>query len=179
MCSIEPGIHRAAVARRRFAALQNDGGMPGCFALLSTCSRENIPLYRNSEMAYVLPIPAHQEGRSCVVTVASRACGGRDSVGRERFRAGRIALREPKTSCWMSGAVRFVSSVSFRLCRQGRENCGDMAGRAYGKTVWSWPSLLRSSLSRRCVRAQPGGQHRQFAGRGRPEGKFGSRESTA
>ncbi|SCB41672.1 hypothetical protein GA0061098_1008332, partial [Bradyrhizobium shewense] len=24
-------------------------------------------------------------------------------------------------------------------------NCGEMAGRAYGKTVWSWPSLLRSS----------------------------------
>src|SRR5205085_7590818 len=36
-------------------------------------------------------------------------------------------------------------SVSFRLRRQGRENCGEMAGRAYGKTVWSWPSLLRSS----------------------------------
>jgi hypothetical protein len=44
-----------------------------------------------------------------------------------------------------NGAVRLVSSVSFRLRRQGREYCGDMAGRAYGKTVWSWPSLLRSS----------------------------------
>jgi len=32
---------------------------------------------------------------------------------------------------------------------------------------------------RRCARAQPGGRHRQFAGWGRPEGKFGSRESTA
>src|SRR6185295_6177951 len=53
MRSIEPGIHRAAVARRhgisdaqlriiarRFAALRNDGGMPGCFALLSTQSRQ-------------------------------------------------------------------------------------------------------------------------------------------
>ena len=39
----------------------------------------------------------------------------------------------------------FVSLVSFRLRRQGWKNCGDMAGRAYGKTVWSWPSLLRSS----------------------------------
>ena len=106
-------------------------------------------------MAYVLPIPAHQEGRSCVVTVASRACGGRGSVGRERLRAGRIALREPRTSCRMSGAVRFVSSVSFRLRRQGWKNCGDMAGRAYGKTVWSWPSLLRSSCSK--MRASPTG----------------------
>jgi hypothetical protein len=46
-------------------------------------------------------------------------CGRRGSVGRGRSRAGRIALREPKTSCRMSGAVRFVSSVSFRLRRQG------------------------------------------------------------
>ena len=111
----------------------------------SSRARENIPLYRNSELAYVSPIPAHQEGRSCVVTVASRACGGRDSVGRERLRAGRIALREPKTSCRMSGAVRFVSSVSFRLRRQGWKNCGEMAGRAYGKTVWSFPQALFSA----------------------------------
>src|SRR6185503_18061736 len=82
----------------------------------------------------------------------------------ERPRAGRIALREPKTSCRMSDADRFVSSVSFRLCRQGWENCGEMAGRAYGKTVWSWPSLLRSSFSRRCERAQPGRLHHPIRG---------------
>ena len=76
---------------------------------------------------------------------ASRACGGRGSVGRERLRAGRIALREPRTSCRMSGAVRFVSSVSFRLRRQGWKNCGEMAGRAYGKTVWSFPQALFSA----------------------------------
>ena len=80
-----------------------------------------------------------------VSCVASRACGGRDSVGRERLRAGRIALREPRTSCRMSGAVRFVSSVSFRLRRQGWKNCGEMAGRAYGKTVWSFPQALFSA----------------------------------
>jgi len=39
-----------------------------------------------------------------------------------------------------------------------------MAGRAYGKTVWSWPSLLRSSLSRRCERAQPGRLHHPIRG---------------
>ena len=70
-------------------------------------------------------------------------------------RVGRIALREPKTSCRMSGAVRFVSSVSFRLRRQGWKNCGEMAGRAYGKTVWSWPSLLRSSALRMRQSRQP------------------------
>jgi hypothetical protein len=44
---------------------------------------------------------------------ASRACGGRSSVGRERSRAGRIALREPKTSCRraaLSGSSRQHSS---------------------------------------------------------------------
>jgi len=44
----------------------------------------------------------------------------------------------------MSDADRFVSSVSFRLRRQGRENCGEMAGRAYGKTVWSFPPAISS-----------------------------------
>jgi len=72
-----------------------------------------------------------------------------------KVRAGRIALREPKASCRMSGAVRFVSSVSFRLRRQGWKNCGKMAGRAYGKTVWSWPSLLRSSALRMRQSRQP------------------------
>ncbi|MEY9879475.1 hypothetical protein ABIA43_001009 [Bradyrhizobium sp. USDA 328] len=62
-----------------------------------------------------------------------------------RVRAGRIALREPETACGRAALLGFVSPVSFQLRRQGWENCGEMAGRAYGKTVWSWPSLLRSS----------------------------------
>ena len=33
------------------------------------------------------------------IKVGLVGCGGRGSVGRESFRAGRIALREPKTSC--------------------------------------------------------------------------------
>ena len=84
-------------------------------------------------------------GDLVVVLVASRACGGRGSVGtRVAGRAGSPC--EPETACGRTALPGFVSSVSFRLRRQGRENCGDMAGRAYGKTVWSWPSLLRSSL---------------------------------
>jgi hypothetical protein len=92
--------------------------------------------------------------------------------------AGRIALREPKTSCWMSGAVGFVSSVSFRLRRQGWENCGEMASRAYGKTVWSWPSLLRPS-SCGCgsrVNRRGAGEFRWSEG---GQNELGSRESTA
>jgi hypothetical protein len=77
-----------------------------------------------------------------------------------------------------SGAVRFVSSVSFRLRRQGRENCGEMAGRAYGKTVWSWPSLLRSSFcgGGSCVNRRDAGEFREGEGGQR---ELGSRESTA
>ena len=77
---------------------------------------------------------------------------------------------EPETTC-----RRTALSGSSRLQFPGNvdkagEYCGELANRAYGKTVWSWPSSLRSSFSRRCQRAQPGGRHRQFAGRGRPEG---------
>ncbi|SCB36754.1 hypothetical protein GA0061098_100735 [Bradyrhizobium shewense] len=136
--------------------------------MLSIDLHKNIPLYRNSVSAYVLRIPAHQEGRLCVVTVASRACGGRGSVGtRGAGRAGSPC--EPEASCDERRCqVRLV--CKFPLRRQGWKNCGEMAGRAYGKTVWSWPSLLRSSCLRRCARAQPGGLHRQFERRGRPEG---------
>ena len=96
-----------------------------------------------------------QEGRRCVVTVVSRACGGRVSVGtRGAGRAGSPC--EPVAACGRAALLGFVSSVSFRLCRQGWENCGEMASRAYGKTVWSRPSLLRSSPSE--VRASPTGQ---------------------
>ncbi|SPP95281.1 protein of unknown function [Bradyrhizobium vignae] len=77
---------------------------------MSTHGRENIPLYRNSELAYVSPIPAHSRGAIMeVVIVASRACGGRSSVVYEMSRAGRIALREPEASCGraaLSGSSR-------------------------------------------------------------------------
>ena len=65
------------------------GQNTGSFRAAPVSSRacKNIPLYRNSEMTYVSPIPAHQEGRSCVVTVASRvavdaAASGARSAGR-------------------------------------------------------------------------------------------------
>ena len=60
------------------------------------------------------------------------------------LRAGRIALREPQGFVRTNGAVRFVSPAGFRLRRQGWENRGEMAGRAYGKTVWSFPPAISS-----------------------------------
>ena len=88
--------------------------------------------------------PSRLTKRGDLVSSLSRAGLAVDAAasGARGARAGRIALREPKTSCRMSGAVRFVSSVSFRLRRQGWKNCGEMAGRAYGKTVWSFPQAL-------------------------------------
>ena len=133
--------HAAATSHRRAASHapltpavgQNTGSFRS--APVSSCACKNIPLYRNSELAYVLPSRLTKRGD--LVSSLSRA-GLRWTRQRwaRKVRAGRIALREPKASCRMSGAVRFVSSVSFRLRRQGWKNCGKMAGRAYGKTVW-------------------------------------------
>ncbi|MCS3893520.1 hypothetical protein M2171_002653 [Bradyrhizobium japonicum USDA 38] len=48
-------------------------------------------------------------------------CGGRSSVGRERSGAGRIALREPETSCRMSGAARLRLVCKFPAPSTGLE----------------------------------------------------------
>jgi hypothetical protein len=76
----------------------------------STPLRKNIPLTEIRKRRMCRPSRLTREGRSRVVLFASRACGGRGSVGRERPRAGRIALREPKASRQTSDAARFVSS---------------------------------------------------------------------
>jgi hypothetical protein len=59
------------------------------------------------------------------------------------------------------------------------ERCGEHASRAYGKTVWSRPSLLRPSF-----REDAGAPNRadciiQFAGSEGGQKEFGSRESAA
>jgi hypothetical protein len=53
-----------------------------------------------------------------------------------------------------------------------------MAGRAYGETVWSWPSLLRSSPGECgiCVNRRDAGEFREGEG---GQNELGSRESTA
>ncbi len=103
--------------------------------------------------------------------VASRACGmDAAASGAKRWGAGRIALREPRASCRTSGAVRIRLACKFRLRRQGWEYCGEMAGRAYGKTVWSWPSLLRSSCCGGGSLRQPARCSVNFARVRRPKG---------
>jgi len=53
-----------------------------------------------------------------------------------------------------------------------------MAGRAYGKTVWSWPSLLRSSSRGGGTRVNRRGAG-EFCGSEGGQNELGSRESTA
>ena len=74
----------------------------------------------------------------------------------EMGRAGRVVPVSSTPACRRTALLGFVSPVSFRFRVQGREYCGERAGRAYGKTVWSWPSLLRSSRAK--MRASPTGQ---------------------
>ena len=112
------------------------------------------------------------EIRNCGITRNSPA-HGRGAV-RESFET-RAGLRWTRQRRAREARAGRVVPVSPRLRADERrrspvEPLGEAGSAAYGKTVWSWPSLLRSSLLRRCARAQPGGRHRQFAGRGRPEG---------
>jgi len=86
------------------------------------------------------------EGRSYVVTMREPGLRWTRQRRHEMGRAGRVVPVSSNPACRRAALPGFVSSVSFRPRRQGRENCGEMAGRAYGKTVWSWPSLLRSSF---------------------------------
>jgi hypothetical protein len=53
-----------------------------------------------------------------------------------------------------------------------------MASRAYGKTVWSWPSLLRPSLCGGGMRVNRRGVGEFREGEGGQK-ELGSRESTA
>ena len=110
-----------------------------------------------------------QEGRPCVVTVASRACGGRGSVGtRGAGRAGSPCERE--ASCGRAALRGFVSSVSFRLRRRGlgklRRNGGPCVrqNRVVLAVVATVKPFGDASEPNRadCII--------QFEGRGRPEG---------
>jgi len=115
-----PGPPARHLAPSRIALRSIRATAPRLYRPLSIPSAENIPLYRNSVLAYVSPIPAHQEGRSRGRLDREPGCGGRGSVG--TMAAGRAGSPcEPETAC-----------------RRATLN-------AYGKTVWSWPSLLRSS----------------------------------
>jgi len=110
-------------------------------------------------------IPAHQEGRSYVVPDRGPGCGGRGSVGHETLRAGRDEPREPVTACGRTALTVRLASMSPAGVHTAGESCGEQDELAYGKTVWSWPSLLRSSLAE-ALPSQPVRLRRQSAGDG-------------
>jgi len=116
---------------------------------------KNIPLYRNSELRHRSRQPGlTKRGGSRVVRNAGRVAV--DAAASARRVAGRAG-----SPCELVTA------------------CRRTALSAYGKTVWSWPSLLRSSSCGDVREPNRADGIVNSQGRGRPEGKFGSRESTA
>src|SRR3954471_8193532 len=117
------------------------------------------------------------EGRSYVVTNASRvAVDAAASCARGAGRAGSPC--EPVAACGRAALKGSSRQYFDGYVHDAVEPCGENGGPCVRQNRVVLAVVATVKLSRRCVRAQPGGQHRQFAGRGRPEGKFGSREST-
>jgi len=88
----------------------------------STPARKNIPLYRNSELRHTSKQPGPtKRGGSRVVRSA-----------------GRVAVDA-------AASARPVAGRAGSPC-ESAATCGRTALSAYGKIVWSWPSLLRSSF---------------------------------
>ncbi|MBB4261980.1 hypothetical protein GGD64_006033 [Bradyrhizobium sp. CIR3A] len=98
-----------------------------------------------------------------VVTVASRACGGRGSVGtRGAGRAGSPC--EPEASCGRAALPGFVSSVCFRLRRQGLEKLRRNGGPCVRQNRVVLTVVATVKSLRRCERAQPGRLHHPIRG---------------
>jgi hypothetical protein len=107
-------------------------------------------------------------GDLVVVLIASRACGGRGSVGmRGAGRAGSPC--ELAAACGRAALSGSSRQHAFGNVDNAGRPCGEQASRAYGKTVWSWPSLLRPSCREGASEPNRADCIIQFAGRGRPE----------
>jgi len=176
-----PGLHVAPSGLRHFPGLRCAPSGLRDRAVSPTCQPARAKTFHFTEIRICRmcrPSRLILEGRSCGRHFREPGLRWTRQRRARELRAGRIALREPQGFVRTNGADRSVSPAGFRLRRQGWENRGEMAGRAYGKTVWSWPSLLRSSscgggsrVNRRGV-----GEFREGEG-GQKE--LGSRESTA
>jgi hypothetical protein len=94
---------------------------PCCVAPLSTSSRKNIPLYRNSVLAYVSAIPAHQEGRSCGRHVREPGLRWTRQRRHEMGRAGRVVPVSSNPACGRAALPGFVSPCKFPASSTGLE----------------------------------------------------------
>jgi hypothetical protein len=105
--------------------------------------RKDIPLYRNSGLPYGVSILIHERGGR----TSSR------TAGQVAVDAGSVGAR-----CEVQGGQRIEPNP----VSASRRVTNDAA--AYGKTVWSWLSLLQSSRAE-VHRANRMSMHRQFARR--------------
>jgi hypothetical protein len=105
--------------------------------------RENIRLYRNSVLSYDRNTLAHERGGRTSSRTAGRVAVDAGSVGAGREVQGGQRI-EPNP---VSASRRVTNDAA-----------------AYGKTVWSWLSLLQPSRAE-VQRAQPSKLYRQFARR--------------
>jgi hypothetical protein len=117
------------------------------------------------------------EGRSRVVLIASRACGGRGQRSAREVRAGRVGPVSPKPRADERRCQVRLASMLPSTSTKPDDHAAKQRTVRTAKPCG--PGRRRHGQAFAEVRgAQPGEAHRQFAERGRPE-EFGSRESTA
>ena len=117
--------------------------------------------------------------RGDLVSSCSRAGDAVDAAALGTRGAGRAdSPCEPETACRRAALSGSSRQQFFGNVDKAEEYCGVPASRAYGKTVWSWPSLLRSSFRGGGIRVNRRGV-RDFRGSEGGQNELGSRESTA
>ena len=99
------------------------------------------------------------------------------AFGCERRGQGGLLSVSPKASCRRAALLVRLANISMATCTMS-SNPVAVSERAYGKTVWSWPSLLRSSLCGSGIRVNRRGVRDFREGEG-GQNELGSRESTA
>src|SRR3954454_18420474 len=120
------------------------GNTPASHKTPSPLLHKNIALYRHSECQYQSAIPVQGEGRSSVVTNVDRgvvdaaASGTKTGPGREDPREGLSSVRT-------TGRQRPAKPFGAKQDVSGEASWKSRIA-AYGKIVWSGPSLLRPSL---------------------------------
>jgi len=94
---------------------------------LSISVRQNIPLYRNSDLSYVRDTLTRDKGRIAIVTNRGLGSDGRDGVGRgEPCRAGN---REHRLSRLRHGADSVFAWLQVRAHASSRRPSEDVRGR--------------------------------------------------
>ena len=156
-------------------SFSRNGACVGC------CQSARAKIFHFTEIRFsrmCRPSRLTRRGDLEVVLIASRACGGRGSVGmRGAGRAGSPC--EPETACGRAALLGFVSPVSFAAPSTGLEILRRHGGPCVRQNRVVLAVVATVKPDRRCARAQPGGRHHPIRTAREAKGKFGSRESTA